>query len=80
MRANPTISRLAFWSAIVALVGAVGYIVSVPLQVLNVVSPLQDSIIAFGASLIIPTPFLVAMLAHCIALFQKRRDSGLMQQ
>jgi hypothetical protein len=47
--------------------------VSVPLQVLNVVSPLQDSIIAFGASLIIPTPFLVAMLAlHCTVPEEKR--------
>jgi hypothetical protein len=37
--------------------------VSVPLQVLNVVSPLQDSIIAFASSLIIATPFVLAMLA-----------------
>lgn len=57
------VAKIGFWSALVAFVGAVGYMVSVPLQILNVVSPLQDSIIAFGSSLIIATPFLLAMLA-----------------
>jgi hypothetical protein len=37
--------------------------VSVPLQTFNVVGPLQDSVVAFASSLIIPTPFLLAMLA-----------------
>ena len=60
---NKLTNKIGFWAALVALVGAVGYIVSVPLQIFNVVSPLQDSIIAFGSSLIIATPFLVAMLA-----------------
>lgn len=58
-----TISRIGFWSALVAFVGAVGYVVSVPLQTFNLVSPLQDSIIAFGFSLIIAAPFLVSMVA-----------------
>jgi len=57
-----SISRIGFWAALVAFVGAVGYVASVPLQILNVVSPLEDSAIAFGFSLIIPTPFLLAML------------------
>jgi hypothetical protein len=39
MRANVTILKIGFWSAIVALVGAVGHIVSVPLQILHVVIP-----------------------------------------
>ena len=60
---NNLINRIGFWAAFVAFVGAVGYIVSVPLQIFHVVNPLQDSIIAFGFSLIIATPFLVAMLA-----------------
>ncbi len=60
---NKLINKIGFWAALVAFVGAVGYIVSVPLQIFNVVSPLQDSIIAFGSSLIIATPFLLAMLA-----------------
>ena len=58
-----TVANIGFWSAIVAFVGAVGYILSVPLQIFNVLSPLQDSILAFASSLIIATPFLLAMLA-----------------
>ncbi len=60
---NKLINKIGFWAAFVAFVGAVGYIVSVPLQIFNVVNYFQDSIIAFGFSLIIATPFLVAMLA-----------------
>jgi len=60
---NKLINKIGFWAAFVAFVGAVGYIVSVPLQILNVVNYMQDSILAFGFSLIIPAPFLVAMLA-----------------
>ena len=67
------IAKVGVWSALVALAGAVGYIVSVPLQVLDVVSPLQDSIIAFASSLIIATPFLLAMLAlHYVVPEEKR--------
>ena len=62
-RRRAEVARFGFWSALVALAGAVGYIVSVPLQTFNVVGPLQDSVIAFASSLIIPTPFLLAMLA-----------------
>ena len=62
-RQRAEVARFGFWSALVALAGAVGYIVSVPLQTFNVVGPLQDSVIAFASSLIIPTPFLLAMLA-----------------
>jgi hypothetical protein len=73
MRANVTILRIGFWSAIVALVGAVGYIVSVPLQIFNVVSPLQDAIIAFGFSLMMPVPFLLAMLALHYTVPEEKR-------
>jgi hypothetical protein len=67
------IAKVGAWSALVALAGAVGYIVSVPLQVLNVVSPLQDSVIAFASSLIIAAPFLLAMLAlHYVVPEEKR--------
>lgn len=58
-----SVARMGFWSSSVALTGAIGYIVSVPLQILNAVSPAVDSVIAFISSLIIATPFLVAMLA-----------------
>jgi hypothetical protein len=67
------IAKVGFWSALVALAGAVGYIVSVPLQVLDVVGPLQDSIIAFASSLIIATPFLLAMLALHYVVPEERR-------
>ena len=60
---NTLIHKIGFWAAVVAFIGAVGYIVSVPLQIFNVLNYVQDSIIAFGFSLIIPAPFLVAMLA-----------------
>jgi hypothetical protein len=67
------IAKVGFWSALVALAGAVGYIVSVPLQVLDVVSPSQDSIIAFASSLIIATPFVLAMLAlHYVVPEEKK--------
>lgn len=58
-----TISKIGYWSALIAFIGAVGYIVSVPLQIFNLVTPLQDAIIAFGFSLLMPVPFLLAMLA-----------------
>jgi hypothetical protein len=54
--------HIGFWAALVAFIGAAGYILSAFLQILNVVGPLQDAIIAFGTSLLIPVPFLLAML------------------
>lgn len=68
-----TISRIGFWSASVAFVGAIGYIVSVPLQIFNVLGPLQDSILAFASSLIIATPFLLAMLALHYTVSEEKR-------
>ncbi|HEX9135294.1 MAG TPA: hypothetical protein VF844_23645, partial [Ktedonobacteraceae bacterium] len=59
---NTLIHKIGFWAAVVAFIGAVGYIVSVPLQIFNVVNYFQDSVIAFGFSLIIPASFLVAMV------------------
>jgi hypothetical protein len=68
-----SISRIGSWAASVAFVGAVGYVVSVPLQILNVVGPLEDSAIAFGFSLIIPTPFLLAMLVLHYTVSEEKR-------
>src|SRR4051812_42952751 len=68
-----TIAKIGFWSALIAFVGAVGYVVSVPLQIFNVVTPLQDSIIAFGFSLIIPVSFLLAMLALHYTISEEKR-------
>jgi len=68
-----SISRIGFSAALVAFVGAVGYVASVPLQIPNVVSPLEDSAIAFGFSLIIPTPFLLAMLVLHYTVAEEKR-------
>lgn len=64
---------IGFWAALVAFVGAVGYMVSAFLQIFRVVSDLQDAVIAFGASLLIPVPFLLTMLVlhHTIAEEQR---------
>ncbi len=58
-----TILKIGYWSALVALIGAVGYVVSVPLQIFNLMTPLQNAAMAFGFSLLMPVPFLLAMLA-----------------
>jgi hypothetical protein len=65
--------QIGFWAAVVAFVGAVGYMLSAFLQVFNAVSPLQDAIIGYGTSLIIPVPFLLTMLVlHSIIPVEKK--------
>jgi hypothetical protein len=54
--------RLGFWAAMLAFAGAVGYMLSALLQILKVVNDLHDAVIAFAASLLMPVPFLLAML------------------
>lgn len=54
--------RVGFWAALVAFVGAVGYMLSAFLQILGIVSDRNDAILAFAASLLIPVPFLLTML------------------
>jgi hypothetical protein len=68
-----TITKIGYWSAFIAFIGAVGYVISVPLQIFNLVTPLQDSIIAFGFSLLIPVPFLLAMLALHYTIPEEKR-------
>lgn len=67
------LNRIGFWAAVVAFAGAVGYMLSAFLQILGIVSDLHDAIIAFGASLLIPVPFLLTMLVlhHTIAEEQR---------
>jgi hypothetical protein len=59
---NKDLYRIGFWGALIAFVGAVGYMVSAFLQILNLVGPLEDSVIAFATSLMMPIPFLLSML------------------
>jgi hypothetical protein len=56
------LNKIGFWAALVAFAGAVGYMLSAFLQILKLVSDIHDAIIAFGTSLLIPVPFLLAML------------------
>jgi hypothetical protein len=65
--------RVGFLAAAVAFAGAVGYMLSAFLQVLHVVSDRNDAIIAFGASLLIPVPFLLTMLVlhHTVPVQQR---------
>ena len=63
IRMRTTISRAGFLCSLIAFVGVIGYDLSVPLQVYNLVTPLQDATIGYASSLIIATPFLLAMLA-----------------
>jgi hypothetical protein len=63
-----TLVRIGFWAAVTAFVGAVGYIVSAFLQILDVVGPAVDSVIAFSTSLMMPVPYLLAVLVlHTMA-------------
>jgi hypothetical protein len=55
--------RVGFWASLLALMGALGYILSALLQVLGVLDDFQDAVLAFGSSLLMPAPFLLAMLA-----------------
>jgi hypothetical protein len=52
-----------FWSALVAFVAAVGFIVALILQVVGVLVFPWDGILIFGFSLCIATPFMLAILA-----------------
>jgi hypothetical protein len=62
-----------FWASALALAGAIGYILSVPLQMMSMLSPAQDSVLAFASSLVIAPSFLVTVVAlHYTVLPEKR--------
>jgi hypothetical protein len=62
-REQIAIRAAGFWAAVVALAGTIGYILSVPLQITSMLSPTQDSVVAFASSLAIAPSFLVAVVA-----------------
>jgi hypothetical protein len=62
-REHASIRAAGFWAAVVALVGTIGYILSVPLQIMSMLSPTQDAVVAFASSLAIAPSFLVAVVA-----------------
>ncbi len=68
-----TLLTIGFWSAVVAFLGAVGYMLSAALQVFNLLGPLEDSILAFATSLMMPVPVLLAMLVlHSLMTDEKK--------
>jgi hypothetical protein len=70
---NKAILKIGFWGALVAFLGAVGYMLSALLQVVNILGPLPDAVMAFVTSLMMPVPFLLAMLAlHSLAPPEQR--------
>jgi hypothetical protein len=65
--------RIGFLASLLALLGAGGYFLSALLQISRVLTDLQDATLAFGSSLLMPVPFLLAMLAlHALAPVDRR--------
>jgi hypothetical protein len=58
-----TVLWIGFWASTVALVGALGYMASAFLQIFGVLAYREDSILAYGSSLLMPVPVLLVMLA-----------------
>jgi hypothetical protein len=70
---NMSITRIGYWSALVAFVGAAGYSVVQILQIVGFLTYPLDEILIFGTSLLIPTPFMLALLAvHHMTPNEKR--------
>lgn len=58
-----TTLRLGYYSAAVAFIAIIGFDVSQILQVIGVIKFPYDAILIYGFSLLIPIPFILAMLA-----------------
>ncbi len=58
-----TTAKLGFYGAIIAFLASVGYDVVQILQIVRVLRPPVDAITIYGFSLLIPVPFILAMLA-----------------
>ena len=73
-----SIFRIGFWSAIVAAIGAIAFVISTLLQAGGVTDYFQASMIGYGTSLIIPVPFLLAMLVlhHTVSEEKKFWTTG----
>ncbi len=70
---NNSIARFGFWSALIAFAAASGYSISQILQVAGVVRYPLDGILIYGFSLLIATPFMLAILAlHYMTPEEKR--------
>lgn len=68
-----SIARFGFYSALVAFLASVGFDVVQTLQVVGAVKFPADAVLIYGFSLLIPVPFLLAMLAlHHSAADEKK--------
>ena len=70
---NNSIARVGFWSALVAFAAASGYSISQILQVAGVVRYPLDGILIYGFSLLIATPFMLALLALHYMMPEEKR-------
>jgi hypothetical protein len=60
---NKSTVKLGFYSALLAFIASVGFDVAQTLQVVGYVNYPLDAILIYGFSLLIPIPFILAMLA-----------------
>jgi hypothetical protein len=60
---NNSTVKLGFYSALIAFIASVGYDVAQILQLVGIFKFPLDNILIFGFSLLIPIPFILAMLA-----------------
>ncbi len=60
---NNSTVKLGFYSALIAFIASVGYDVAQILQIVGSLKYPLDNILIFGFSLLIPIPFILAMLA-----------------
>lgn len=60
---DKTIYRMGFWTALVAFIAAAGYSVFQILQIVGLLGRPWDEILIYGSSLLIATPFMLALLA-----------------
>ncbi|MHB0935425.1 MAG: hypothetical protein ACYC6A_03455 [Armatimonadota bacterium] len=58
-----TIARFGFYSALLAFIASVGYDIVQILQVVGTLKYPVDAVLIYGFSLLIPVPFILAMLA-----------------
>jgi hypothetical protein len=73
METDRWVARIGFSTALVAFFALIGYLTATVLQILGLVTYPLDAVLIFGFSLLIATPFALAMLAlNHVTLSEKR--------
>jgi hypothetical protein len=57
------VTRIGYWSALIAFIGGAGYDIAQVAQLLGILAPPWDGILIYGFSLLIAAPFMVALTA-----------------